>query len=164
MDDLMIYDFQTNEPWPGYDEMTAAEIVDVLSEASREVASRVREYEEANKDRVTIIRATHEEPEPKEAEPETDTFLDALTGTRVHTLKPPPLPKGKPPAGGRRLRYRLNPENRTVIQCKWNSEYQEWSDYVLCENVSEARSTLTILTGAEWRLKQVKSGRGPIET
>jgi len=53
---------QSDEPWPGYDELTAAEIATVLSESENEqLAARVRDYERAHKNRATVLRAAERE-------------------------------------------------------------------------------------------------------
>jgi ferritin-like metal-binding protein YciE len=46
------------EPWRGYDEQTAAEVIDKVQELPDTRKDRVREYEEANKDRSTVVEAT----------------------------------------------------------------------------------------------------------
>lgn len=48
----------TREPWRGYDEQTAAQIVDKVQELPDARKERVREYEESNKDRTTVVEAT----------------------------------------------------------------------------------------------------------
>jgi ferritin-like metal-binding protein YciE len=50
-----------DEPWAGYDELTAAEIEAVLSEGDEDRASQVRSYERAHKNRVGVLRATERE-------------------------------------------------------------------------------------------------------
>ncbi len=50
-----------SEPWPGYDDQTAGEIVKVLGESDAETTTEVRRYEQAHKDRATVIRATERE-------------------------------------------------------------------------------------------------------
>lgn len=51
-----------SEPWPGYDDQTAGEIVKVLNgSADAEMTTAVRKYEHAHKDRATVIRATERE-------------------------------------------------------------------------------------------------------
>jgi len=51
-----------NEPWPGYDELTAAEVVSALSDGDDErVARQVRDYERAHKGRATVLRAAERE-------------------------------------------------------------------------------------------------------
>jgi ferritin-like metal-binding protein YciE len=50
-----------DEPWPGYDELTAAEVEAVLSEGDEERAKQVRSYERAHKDRATVLEATERE-------------------------------------------------------------------------------------------------------
>jgi ferritin-like metal-binding protein YciE len=50
-----------NEPWPGYDELTAAELQTALSEADDERITQVRSYERAHKNRAGVLRATERE-------------------------------------------------------------------------------------------------------
>jgi ferritin-like metal-binding protein YciE len=50
-----------DEPWSGYDEMTAGEIVERLRDADDELAAKVRDYERAHKDRTTVMRAVERE-------------------------------------------------------------------------------------------------------
>jgi len=50
-----------DEPWPGYDDMTAEEIVERLRDGDDELAARVRDYERAHKDRATVLRAAQRE-------------------------------------------------------------------------------------------------------
>jgi ferritin-like metal-binding protein YciE len=50
-----------NEPWPGYDELTANEVKAVLAEGDDERATQVRTYERAHKDRAGVIAATERE-------------------------------------------------------------------------------------------------------
>jgi ferritin-like metal-binding protein YciE len=49
------------EPWPGYDEMTVAEIRKGLDDASASLLLAVRDYERRNKNRTTVIDATEKE-------------------------------------------------------------------------------------------------------
>jgi ferritin-like metal-binding protein YciE len=51
-----------NEPWAGYDELTAVEVQAVLSEADDERASQTRSYERAHKNRSTVLNATESQP------------------------------------------------------------------------------------------------------
>jgi ferritin-like metal-binding protein YciE len=46
-----------DEPWPGYDELTAAEVQAVLSEGDEDRARQVRAYERAHKNRAGVITA-----------------------------------------------------------------------------------------------------------
>ncbi|WCB93478.1 hypothetical protein DSM104299_02191 [Baekduia alba] len=46
-----------DEPWPGYDELTAAEIKAVLDEGDDERGQRVRAYERDHKNRTSVLRA-----------------------------------------------------------------------------------------------------------
>jgi ferritin-like metal-binding protein YciE len=50
-----------DEPWPGYDEMTAQEIVARLRDGEDAVATRVRDYERVHKNRATVLRAVERE-------------------------------------------------------------------------------------------------------
>ena len=50
-----------DEPWPGYDEQTAAEIRTALAAADEQRAKDVRSYERAHKDRAGVIQATERE-------------------------------------------------------------------------------------------------------
>jgi ferritin-like metal-binding protein YciE len=47
-----------DEPWPGYDELTAGEVKAVLSEGDDERAERVRAYERAHKNRAGVLNAS----------------------------------------------------------------------------------------------------------
>ena len=49
-----------DEPWPGYDELTAAEIQSVLAEGDDDRAKDVRSYERAHKNRAGVLNATTE--------------------------------------------------------------------------------------------------------
>jgi ferritin-like metal-binding protein YciE len=46
-----------NEPWAGYDELTAVEVQAVLSEADDERAHQTRSYERAHKNRTSVLNA-----------------------------------------------------------------------------------------------------------
>jgi ferritin-like metal-binding protein YciE len=46
-----------DEPWPGYDELNASEVVSALAEATDERVASVRAYERAHKDRTTVLNA-----------------------------------------------------------------------------------------------------------
>jgi hypothetical protein len=50
-----------DEPWAGYDEMTAGEIVERLRDADDELVAKVRDYERGHKDRTTVMRAVERE-------------------------------------------------------------------------------------------------------
>jgi hypothetical protein len=50
-----------NEPWPGYDELTAAEVQAVLSEGDEDRAREVRSYERSHKNRAGVLNATERE-------------------------------------------------------------------------------------------------------
>jgi ferritin-like metal-binding protein YciE len=47
-----------NEPWPGYDEQTAAEVQGALAGADEERVREVRSYERSHKNRAGVIKAT----------------------------------------------------------------------------------------------------------
>jgi ferritin-like metal-binding protein YciE len=49
------------EPWPGYDELTAAEVRAALGEADEERAKAVRTYERAHKNRTGVLTAAERE-------------------------------------------------------------------------------------------------------
>jgi ferritin-like metal-binding protein YciE len=46
-----------DEPWAGYDELTAAEVRSALSAGDDELATQVRSYERAHKDRAGVLKA-----------------------------------------------------------------------------------------------------------
>ncbi len=46
------------EPWTGYDELTAAEVQAALSEADEERVQKTRSYERAHKNRTSVLKAT----------------------------------------------------------------------------------------------------------
>jgi ferritin-like metal-binding protein YciE len=46
-----------DEPWPGYDELTATEVQAVLSDGDDERAQQVRSYERAHKNRAGVLKA-----------------------------------------------------------------------------------------------------------
>jgi ferritin-like metal-binding protein YciE len=50
-----------NEPWPGYDELTAAEVQAVLSEGDDDRVQQVRAYERSHKNRAGVMQATERE-------------------------------------------------------------------------------------------------------
>jgi ferritin-like metal-binding protein YciE len=50
-----------NEPWPGYDELTAAEVQAVLSEGDDDRAQQVRSYERTHKNRAGVLNAVERE-------------------------------------------------------------------------------------------------------
>jgi hypothetical protein len=50
-----------DEPWSGYDDMNAQEIVERLRGGDDELAARVRDYERAHKARATVLRAAERE-------------------------------------------------------------------------------------------------------
>jgi ferritin-like metal-binding protein YciE len=47
-----------NEPWPGYDEQNVSEITAALREADADLVEQVREYEQAHKNRASVLKAT----------------------------------------------------------------------------------------------------------
>jgi hypothetical protein len=46
-----------DEPWPGYDELTASEVQAVLSEGDEERVEQVRAYERSHKKRAGVLKA-----------------------------------------------------------------------------------------------------------
>jgi ferritin-like metal-binding protein YciE len=52
---------RVDEPWPGYDELTAAEVQSALSDRDPEDVGGVRSYERAHKNRTGVIKATERE-------------------------------------------------------------------------------------------------------
>jgi ferritin-like metal-binding protein YciE len=46
-----------DEPWPGYDELTASEVQSALSAGDEALAAKVRSYERAHKDRSGVVKA-----------------------------------------------------------------------------------------------------------
>jgi ferritin-like metal-binding protein YciE len=52
---------QGDEPWPGYDELTADEVRAVLAEGDDDRAREVRAYERAHKNRAGVLKATERE-------------------------------------------------------------------------------------------------------
>lgn len=56
-----ISSLRSAEPWPGYDELTAAEIQAVLSEGDDDRAAQVRSYERARKQRAGVLKAAERE-------------------------------------------------------------------------------------------------------
>jgi len=53
---------QGDEPWPGYDELTADEVRTVLDEADEDRVKQARSYERAHKDRASVLKATERQP------------------------------------------------------------------------------------------------------
>ena len=49
------------EPWAGYDELTAAEVIAVLSEGDDDRINAVRSYERAHKNRAGVLKAAERE-------------------------------------------------------------------------------------------------------
>jgi ferritin-like metal-binding protein YciE len=56
-----ISNLRGNEPWIGYDELTAAEVQAVLSESDDERAAQVRSYERGHKNRAGVLQAAERE-------------------------------------------------------------------------------------------------------
>ena len=52
---------QGNEPWPGYDELTADEVRAVLADADDDRIGEVRAYERGHKNRAGVLKATERE-------------------------------------------------------------------------------------------------------
>jgi len=50
-----------NEPWAGYDELTAEEVQAVLSEGDADRAQEVRAYERSHKNRAGVLKAAERE-------------------------------------------------------------------------------------------------------
>jgi ferritin-like metal-binding protein YciE len=50
-----------DEPWAGYDELTADEVTTVLSEGDDELAQKVRAYERSHKNRTGVLKAADRE-------------------------------------------------------------------------------------------------------
>jgi ferritin-like metal-binding protein YciE len=50
-----------DEPWPGYDELTAADVISALSEGDDDRVQQVRSYERAHKNRAGVLKATERE-------------------------------------------------------------------------------------------------------
>jgi len=52
---------RSDEPWAGYDELTAAEVIAVLSEGDDDRSTDVRSYERAHKNRASVLKAAERE-------------------------------------------------------------------------------------------------------
>ena len=52
---------RSDEPWAGYDELTAAEVIAVLSEGDDDRSKDVRSYEHAHKNRAGVLKAAERE-------------------------------------------------------------------------------------------------------
>jgi hypothetical protein len=52
---------RSDEPWAGYDELTAAEVIAVLSEGDADRAKDFRSYERAHKNRAGVVKAAERE-------------------------------------------------------------------------------------------------------
>ena len=68
-----------DEPWPGYDELTAAEVQAVLAEGDEDRAKQVRSYERAHKNRAGVLKAAEREHSNRRL---TRRPGDALNGAR----------------------------------------------------------------------------------
>jgi ferritin-like metal-binding protein YciE len=78
------------EPWPGYDELTAAEIQSALGEADEDRIKAVRSYERAHKARPGVLDATERHIETPSADEPSPTRIPARTNgadARPHTQK-----------------------------------------------------------------------------
>jgi len=51
-----------SEPWPGYDELTVAEVQAVLAEGDDERVAKTRTYERAHKNRAGVMKAAERQP------------------------------------------------------------------------------------------------------
>jgi hypothetical protein len=56
-----IESLQGDEPWPGYDDQTVAEINKALTDASPDVVQSVRDYERSHKSRSSVLKNTDKE-------------------------------------------------------------------------------------------------------
>lgn len=56
-----IENLEGDEPWPGYDEQTVAEINKALTGASDDLVATVRDYERSHKNRTSILKNTDRE-------------------------------------------------------------------------------------------------------
>jgi ferritin-like metal-binding protein YciE/uncharacterized protein (DUF433 family) len=52
---------RSDEPWAGYDELTAADVIAALSEGDDDRSNDVRSYERAHKNRASVLKATERE-------------------------------------------------------------------------------------------------------
>ena len=50
-----------DEPWAGYDELTAEQIIERLRDADDELTAEVRDHERSHKSRATVLRAARRE-------------------------------------------------------------------------------------------------------
>ena len=57
-----ISSLRADEPWPGYDDLTAKQVRAALAEGDADRATQVRGYERSHKNRVSVLRATEQEP------------------------------------------------------------------------------------------------------
>ena len=56
-----IEDLEGDEPWPGYDDQTVAEINKVINDATPSIVEAVRDYERSHKNRQSILKNTDKE-------------------------------------------------------------------------------------------------------
>lgn len=56
-----IENLEGDEPWPGYDEQTVAEINKALTDATDDVVAEVRDYERSHKNRSSVLKNTERE-------------------------------------------------------------------------------------------------------
>jgi hypothetical protein len=52
---------RSDEPWAGYDELTAAEVIAILSEGDDDRTKDVRSYERTHKNRAGVLKAAERE-------------------------------------------------------------------------------------------------------
>jgi ferritin-like metal-binding protein YciE len=50
-----------DEPWPGYDELNASDVISAINDADDDRVQQVRNYERAHKNRVSVLKATERE-------------------------------------------------------------------------------------------------------
>ena len=56
-----IEDLEGDEPWPGYDDQTVAEINKVLTDSNPSIVQSVRDYERSHKNRQSVLKNTEKE-------------------------------------------------------------------------------------------------------
>jgi hypothetical protein len=88
-----------DEPWAGYDELTADEVIAVLSEGDDDRTEKVRSYEHAHKNRAAVLHAAARAL--TDARPRLRSDLEG-PGSRRAPRRPPlsgdqfrPLPPGR---------------------------------------------------------------------
>ena len=81
-----------DEPWPGYDELTAAEVQTALGEADDDRVKAVRSYERAHKARAGVLKATEREL----ATPSTGAAREANASRAQPVRARPPRSQGRP--------------------------------------------------------------------